>query len=618
PEMVTLVELDQAAIDRIVAAVPGGAGNVQDIYPLAPLQEGILFHHLLQREGDTYLLPALLTFPSRERLDRFTGALQAVIDRHDILRTAILWEGLPEPVQVVLRSAPMRVETVVCAPDAGSVAEQLKERYQPRVHRLDISQAPLLRGYAAHEPDEDRWLLMLLAHHLVVDHSTLDWLVQETALIQQGRVSELPSPIPFREFVGEARQGMGREAHEAYFRSRFGDLTEPTAPYGLTEVQGEGGAVAEEHRMVEQRVATRVREQARRSGVSAASLLHLAFGMVVARAAGRKDVAFGTVLFGRMQGSASTQRGLGLFINTLPVRIGVGDDGAAASLRATHDQLAELLQHEHASLALAQRASGVPAGTPLFTALLNVRHTGTPDAPAEAIGPAAADADGVEALWSEERTNYPLTLSVDDLGRDFALTVQVAAPVSPQQVCAMMERALEGLVEALEGAPETAVSAIAVLPADEREQVLEVWNATAAAYPEDACIHELIATQAERTPEAVALELDGETVTYRELEARARRVAGVLRGLGVGAGARVAVCAERSVEMIVALVGAMKAGGAYVPLDPTYPSQRLAEMLADSAPVAALTHGPARAALEAALAGLANPVPVIDLDTELP
>ena len=151
PEMLPLVELRQEEIERIVSRVPGGAGNVQDIYPLAPLQEGILFHHLMGGEGDPYLLASLLSFDSRERLDGYVRALQAVIDRHDILRTAVVWEGLPEPVQVVWRKAQLQVEEVELDAAAGDAAEQLYERFDPRRYRIDVRQAPLLRLYIAHD-----------------------------------------------------------------------------------------------------------------------------------------------------------------------------------------------------------------------------------------------------------------------------------------------------------------------------------------------------------------------------------------------------------------------------------------------------------------------------------
>ncbi|HVY36976.1 MAG TPA: amino acid adenylation domain-containing protein [Polyangia bacterium] len=635
PEMLTLVSLDQAAIDRIVARVPGGAPNVQDVYPLAPLQEGILFHHLMDRQGDAYVLPVLLAFPSREALDRFTGALQRVIDRHDILRTAIAYEGLVEPVQVVHRRAVFPVEMVQLDASGGAAADdQLKALHRSARGQIDIGAAPLLRGFAAHDADGDRWLLLVLAHHLAIDHTTLDLLVAETDLIQRGEVHRLTPPAPFRDFVAQARLGVSREEHQAFFRAMLADIDEPTAPFGLLDVRGDAGAVAETQRFVEPTLTARLRAQARIHGVSTASLLHLAFSLVLSRASGRRDVVFGTVLLGRMQAGSTASRVLGLFINTLPIRVPVGETAVAPAVADMHKRLSELIQHEHASLAAAQRCSGVPAPAPLFSALLNYRHSPQPEGAAPGSGQAQPPRPGdgtptgegewggtpepeVEPIWGEERTNYPLTLSVDDYGDDLKLTVQVVAPVAPDRVCGMMERALTGLVEALESSPETAVGAIDVLPAEERQQLLETWNGTAAAYPDGDCIHDLIAKQAQQTPGAVALEFEGRAVTYQELEMRSRRLAHRLRELGVGPGTRVAVCAERSPEMVVGLVAAMKAGGAYVPLDPTYPTQRLAELLADCVPVAVLTHGPAAPAVAAALTELSGSLPVMDLDADL-
>ncbi|MBD1229642.1 condensation domain-containing protein, partial [Xenorhabdus griffiniae] len=166
PAMLPLVSLSQTEIDAIVNTVPGGGANVQDIYPLAPLQEGILFHHLLQTQGDNYLLQSVLAFDTRERLNAFLTALQRVIDRHDILRTAVCWRELAQPVQVVWRQAPLKVNTFTPT-TTGDVVTQLKRHTDPRQHRLNLNQAPLFAADIAPNPAQDEWLLALRFHHLV-------------------------------------------------------------------------------------------------------------------------------------------------------------------------------------------------------------------------------------------------------------------------------------------------------------------------------------------------------------------------------------------------------------------------------------------------------------------
>ncbi|MFN5017161.1 MAG: AMP-binding protein, partial [Bradyrhizobium sp.] len=225
--------------------------------------------------------------------------------------------------------------------------------------------------------------------------------------------------------------------------------------------------------------------------------------------------------------------------------------------------------------------------------------------------------EGIEFLHAEERTNYPLTLSVDDLGVGFALTAQVELSVGAERVCAFMATALEGLVEALERTPERPLRQIDVLPDAERHRVLVEWNATAADYPQDTCIHELFEAQAERTPDAVAVVHEEQHLSYAELNTQANRLAHHLRKLGVKPDDRVAICIERSPEMIVGLLAILKAGGAYVPQDPAYPPERLAFMLQDSAPVALLVGGGVQAALSVAGAVLAEArVPVLDIGVD--
>ena len=218
---------------------------MQDIYPLAPLQEGILFHHLVAAEGDAYLLASLLAFDSRERLDGFLAALDAVIARHDILRTASYGKALARPAQVVWRKATVPVEEVVLDPAGGDAATQLQARFDPCRLRLDVSQAPLMRGVIGRDEAKDRWLLQLLHHHLVMDHTTLEALIGEVQAYLLGRGGALPAAAPFRNFVAQARLGVSAAEHEAFFRGMLEDVDEPTLPFGLSDVQGEGRGIEE-------------------------------------------------------------------------------------------------------------------------------------------------------------------------------------------------------------------------------------------------------------------------------------------------------------------------------------------------------------------------------------
>ncbi|NWD72414.1 hypothetical protein HX870_32945, partial [Pseudomonas gingeri] len=474
PDMLPLVSLDQAAIEQIVANVPGGAANVQDIYPLAPLQEGILYHHLSAGDGDPYVLHALFTVADRQRLDAFAEALQQVIDRHDILRTAVLWQGLDEPLQVVWRQARLHREALELDPRVGEVTEQLKARFDARHSRLDVTRAPLMQLVFAEDEARQRWVAMLRFHHMVLDHTALDVVRHEIQVHLLGQAAQLGSPVPYRNYVAQARLGLSHEEHEVFFRDMLGDIDEPTLPFGLQDVQGDGQVIEESTRVLPEALSLRLRAGARQLGVSAASLHHLAWAQVLGKVSGKQDVVFGTVLMGRMQGGEGAERALGMFINTLPLRVAVGGQGVRAGVKATHARLTALLGHEHASLALAQRCSGVVAPTPLFSALLNYRHS--------AVGHVSEQAtqawQGIETLSSEERTNYPVTLNVDDLGEGFSLNVQAAAGIDAQRVCAYMQAALTHLVEALESAPDSAVRDLPVLPEAEREQLLRGFNAS--------------------------------------------------------------------------------------------------------------------------------------------
>jgi hypothetical protein len=297
PAMLPLIKLKQSEIDGIVEQVPGGVANVQDIYGLAPLQEGIFFHHLIATDGDPYLITSLIAFESRERLEAYLAALRAVIQRHDILRTAIFWKGLPEPVQVVLRSVELPLEeTEITGNDA---VEQLRARSRPDFWRMNLNRAPLLRGIIAYDRQNGRWLMLLIQHHIIGDGTTTELLQHEVQAHLLGQEQTIPAPQPFRNLVAQAKFGTRQEDHEAFFREMLGDVEEVTAPFNVLEVREKNVPISEFSITLRSNFADRVRATARQAGVTAASVCHLAWALVLGRVSGRDDVVFGTVLFGR-------------------------------------------------------------------------------------------------------------------------------------------------------------------------------------------------------------------------------------------------------------------------------------------------------------------------------
>ncbi|MDF0734256.1 amino acid adenylation domain-containing protein, partial [Pseudomonas entomophila] len=603
PSMLTLIELEQPAIDRITATVPGGAANVEDIYPLAPLQDGILYHHIAAERGDPYLLSAMLAMDSLQRVEAFAAALNQVVVRHAVLRTAIAWDGLDQPVQLVWRDAPLTVEVLQLDPAQGDIAAQLRKRFDPRHFRLDIRQAPMMRLITAQDVPGGRWVTMLLSHHLIDDATSLKLMIGEIAGHLEGREAPQSTPMPYRDYVARAIALDRNDEQKAFFRAMLADVDEPTLPFGLTQ----GGDIEESVQMLGAALGMRLRTLARRYGVSVASLHHLAWAQVVGSLSGREDVVFGTVLLGRLQGGQGIESALGMFINMLPLRVRIGDRDIAACVKATHEHLLALLVHEHMPLAQAQRCSGVAAPAPLFGALLNYRHGVDP----AAAGEASDGWRGIDLLAMEERTNYPLTLAVDDFGDDFRLTVQVVAGVGAQRIGEYMATVLAGLAQALEREESGRMRDLPVLPAQEREQVLHAWNATEVEQGDKGTFPDLFAAQVAQTPDAWAVQAGEARLSYRELNEQANQLAHRLIELGVGADDRVALCVERGVGMMVGLLGILKSGAGYVPLDPAYPSERLAWMLEDSAPSALVVSEATRGVVEDVGVQI---VEIVDLD----
>lgn len=606
-EKASLLGLSRHEVDLIIGSVPGGLDNIEGIHPLTPLQEGMLFHHMLARDKDPYVLRSVIRFDARSMLDQFIAAMRSVVDRHGILRSAVSWEGLSSPVQVVWRKASLIVQEVHLDPEAGMLAQQLIAHASAPRYRIDIRSAPLMRLIVTEDVAGRGWLLLHASHHLIGDRTSIELMQAELRAIVAGRGSLLPPARLFGDYASKIRSTR-RESHESFFKEMLGDVSEPTAPFGLLEAVDGSEALLDARCDLDAGLVRRMREQAGRCGVGMSSMLHAAWACVLARASGRDDVVFGTVLSGRMRDPLETSDMLGMLVNTLPIRVTLGRQGVEQYVLQVHRRLSGLIEHEHAPLTLARQCSAVAPPTPLFGALLDYRRSA--DAAGGPHGDAGRPWEGIALLAGSERTSFPLSLTVNDRDDRIECIIQTRADQDPERMLACLLAAIERMAHALEREPGRQIGLLDVLPADETERLTVGWAGMAGGshrFP-DPCVHRLFEEQAARSPEAVCVVQGGTSVTYGALNASANRLARHLREFGVVPESRVALCVPRSIEMIVGMLAVLKAGGAYVPLDPDYPAARLHQLVRNSAPVLALSVGNVQGSVFERLG-----LPVVDL-----
>ncbi|HEX7242264.1 MAG TPA: condensation domain-containing protein, partial [Longimicrobiaceae bacterium] len=554
----------------------------EDFYPLAPLQKGLLFHTVEGDDPGVYVVQLHCVLAAGLDVEAFRRAWERIVARHAALRTAFVWRGVKEPVQVVHRDArpELRVEDWSALDEDERRAGLERFLEEDRAAGFALERAPLLR-LALFRRAGGEWDFVWSTHHAVVDGWCLPLIVQELVTLYEGYVAggevELPQPRPYRDFVAWLHRRDGA-ATERFWRGELGSFEAPTLlAQALPAPEGEGVGHGEHWRALGEAETEWVRASARRQRVTLGTLAQGAWALVLGRYCGVEDVLYGATVSGRPAELAGAEEMVGLFINTLPVRVAVpGEAEAGAWLGELQGWLAELRGYEHTPLVEVQGWSGVPRGEALFDTLFVFENYALGEA-----GRVGETALGVREVRTEERTGYAVTVSVLPAGPLAFRYSYDRGRIAPEAVERLGEHVVN-VLRALAGSPGVRLGEISLLSEAERAQVVEGWNATGAGYPAGSCVHELFAEQAARTPGAVALVFGAERVTYAELDARADRLAAELRARGVGPDVRVGLCVERSAEMWTGVLAILKAGGAYVPLDPEYPAERLAFMLADS------------------------------------
>jgi amino acid adenylation domain-containing protein len=547
------------------------------------MQQGILFHTLYASEPGVYCVQWSCTLHGNLHVPAFKCAWQHVMGRHPVLRTVFSWELRDEPFQIVYR----HVDLPWSQHDWRGRSEGEQKRQfeaflgEDRAQGFALSQAPLMR-LTLIQLAEDAYQCVWSLHHILLDGWSLPLLLQEVFqiydILRAGQELRLEVRRPYGDYIAWLQQQELSKA-EAFWRQTLKGFTAPTM---LHVDQGQGGFSSEAGYAAQQMwlstaATAALRKLGQQHHLSLNTLVQGAWSMLLSRYSGQEDVVFGVTVSGRPTAVAGIESMIGLFINTLPVRVGVVPEALLPSwLHALQTQQVEARQYEYSPLVQIQGWSDVPRGLPLFESLLVFENY-----PARTAIQAWSGSLQICHVRFVSSTHYPLTV-VAVPGRELRLRIEYQCHRFDAATITRMLGHLRTLLEGMATNPTQRLADFPMLTPAERHQLLVECNNTSTAYPQDTCIHQLFEAQVVRTPEAVAAIFEAQELTYRELNARANQLAHGLRALGVGPEVLVGIYVERSFEMVVGLLGILKAGGAYVPLDPTYPQERLAFMLADA------------------------------------
>nr|MDQ2971247.1 condensation domain-containing protein [Acidobacteriota bacterium] len=557
--------------------------NLEDVYELSPMQQGILFHTLYDPAANAYFEQCIVTLRGRLDRVRFERAWQRLAARHPILKTSFHWEALEKPVQVVHREVEVPFQFFDWSdlpPDVqGSRLDTFLQ--EDRTRSFDLASPPLFR-VALFKNGDELYEYVLSFQHLLLDRWSRLLILKEMIAEYAGRgePDALPSPRPYGEYIAWLQE-QDRGRAEAFWRRTLAGFTTPTP---LAAGKAPSGVFEDATLRLSAQETESLQSFARRHRLTLNTLVQGAWAVLASRYGGEDDVLFGATVSGRPPSLPGVESMVGLFINTLPVRVRLpAQHRVLPWLESLQAQLLELREYEHSSLLDIQGWSKVPRGVPLFQSLVIFENIAGDSRVLEGSDP-------LEVLRVRSvggGTNYPLTLLANP-GRELSFRILADGAFFQKDALFRMLGHLATLLGAMAVEADRTLSNLSLLTEPEHRRLVVDWNDTARDYPQ-ICIHELFERQVARTPDAPAVEFGSTRLTYRELNRHANEVAHYLRELGATAETRVAICLERSEQMLVGLLGILKSGGAYVPLDPTYPMDRLALMIDDAQPSILLT-----------------------------
>ncbi|BBB01995.1 putative peptide synthetase [Actinacidiphila reveromycinica] len=588
--------------------------RLEDVLPLTPTQAGMLFHALYDASAvDVYTSQFVFTLEGEVDPGALHAAVAALLRRHANLRAGFLHEDLDEPVQAIAAEVPVPLEVrdLTAADDAGTVQARLDAFLtEDRARRFDLATPPLVR-FTLVRTGPRHLRLVMTSHHILLDGWSMPLLVRELFELyaRHGDDAALPRVTPFRTYLAWLA-GQDRAAALDVWRSALDGVGSPTLLAGRAPVAGRAGELPDTLVLeLDEATTARLRSSARAHSLTLNTLVQGAWGLLLGHLTGRSDVLFGTTVSGRPPEVPGVESMVGLFINTLPVRLRIRPGHTVAQLLTRfQEEQAGLIGSQHVGLTDIRGATGLDE---LFDTLAVFENY---PMDAEALRSARQGLPGLAVVGFDgtDAAHYPLTLTIAP-GDRLRVTFGHRASVLDGGAVADARTRMERLLTAMAADLDAPVVALPLLLDAERDALLA--RGRGALLPPGVCtadIGEAVARRAREHPGAVAVSGPGEELTYRQLVRAADEVAGALTGGGLRPEDGVGVLLGRSAATVTASLAALRAGGAYVPLDPEWPQDRL-EHVARAAGVRALVVDEARGA-HPWVRGLGAGVPVVTVD----
>src|SRR5712691_6415080 len=554
--------------------------------PLSFVQEQLWFLDQLAPGNANYNHYPAVRLNGPLKVEALEQSLNEIVRRHEALRTTFAAvEG--QPIQVITPSltVPLRLVDLQGVPAPQREAEAQRVAIEEIHHPFDLARGPLIRASLL-RLEEQEHVVLLLIHHIISDGWSDGILLRDLATLYEAFSEGSPSPLPdlpiqyadYALWQREWLQGEVLESLLAYWKQQLGGelpvLKLPTdrPRPAIQSIRGARHSFA-----LPKPLTQAIKALSRREGVTLFMTLLAAFKALLFRYTGQDDLLVGSTLANRTRREVEDL--IGYFVNTIVLRINLaGNPSFRGLLRRVSKitlgaQAHQALPFEILVKEIAPRRD--LSRNPLFQVLFALQNTPMPTIALSGISLSPVD-------FSPGTVVFDLTLSMEDTEQGLVGTFEYATDLFDADTIVRMAEHFKTMLEGIVSNPEQHISDLPLLTPSEWQQAVVEWNANQAEYPRDTCLHQLFEAQVERTPEATAIVFEGESLIYRELNRRANRLAHYLQKLGVGPEVPVGMCMERSMEMVIGLLGILKAGGAYIPLDPTYPKARLALMVEDT------------------------------------